>query len=161
MRQPSALLLLLLPIALLAACDRGSKPPAPALPALPAATTAATATVGGARLQVSAVAIANLNPKMAARYGFDPSHDGVLLLVTLRDASGEALPAGDLKLTATASVLPDAPRPLDLQPINVDELIDYVGVFPARPPASVRFHVTATRSGARADLDTTAELYPR
>ena len=158
MRQPSALLLLLLPIALLAACERGSKPPAPALPA---ATTTATATVGGATLQVSAVAIANLNPKMAARYGFDPSHDGVLLLVTLRDASGEALPAGDLKLTATASVLPDAPRPLDLQPINVDELIDYVGVFPARPPASVRFHVTATRSGARAELDTTAELYPR
>lgn len=159
MRQPSALLLLLLPVAAwLAACGRGE--PAPATATLATSRTA-TATVGGATLQASSVAIANLDPAMAARYGFDPSHDGALLLVTLRDANGDALPPADLQLTATASVLPDPPRPLELQRIEVGNLTDYVGVFPARPPASVQFHVTARRSGARAEMDTTTELYPR
>ncbi len=159
MRQPSAILLLLLPLTLLpSACGRGE--PAPATATL-AANTVATAAVGGATLQASSVAIANLDPAMAARYGFDPGHDGALLLVTLRDANGDALPPGDLLLTATASVLPDPPKPLQLQQIEVGNLVDYVGVFPARPPASVQFHVTASRGGARAQMDTTAELYPR
>lgn len=159
MRQPSLhLLSLFAAAALVSACGRGGPAPTPATLATP---TAATTNVGGASLQVSSVAIANLDAAMAARYGFDPSHDGALLLVTLRDANGDALPPGDLLLTATASVLPDPPRPLDLQRIGVGNLTDYVGVFPARPPASVRFHVTATRGGARAELDTTAELYPR
>ena len=158
MRLPTVLLSLLLPAALLTACGRGD--PAPA-PATLANTTAVTATVGGATLQASSVAIANLDPAMAARYGFDPSHDGALLLVTLREADGNALPPGDLQLTATASVLPDPPRPLELQRIEVGTLVDYVGVFPARPPASVQFHVTASRGGARVEMNTTAELYPR
>lgn len=159
MRQPSAILFLLLPVAaLLAACGRGG--PAPATATL-AASTVATATVGGATLQASSVAIANLDPTMAARYGFDRSHDGALLLVTLRDANGEAIAPGDLRLTASASVPPDPPRPLELQRIEVGSLTDYVGVFPARPPASVQFRVTATRGGARTELTTTAELYPR
>ena len=158
MRMPTALLPVLLPVALLAACGRGE--PAPT-PATPATSTAATATVGGATLQASSVAIASLDAAMAARYGFDRSHDGALLLVTLRDANGDALAPADLQLTATASVLPDPPRPLELQRIDVGNLTDYVGVFPARPPANVHFHVTATRGGTRAELDTSAALYPR
>lgn len=159
MRQPSLhLLSLFAAAALLSACGRGE--PAPT-PATPATSTAATATVGEATLQASSVAIASLDAAMAARYGFDRSHDGALLLVTLRDANGDALAPADLQLTATASVLPDPPRPLELQRIDVGNLTDYVGVFPARPPANVHFHVTATRGGARAELDTSAALYPR
>lgn len=160
MRQPSALMFLLLPaVALLAACGRGE--PAPAAATLSTAATTGTATVGEATLQASSVAIANLDAAMAARYGFDRSHDGALLLVTLRDENGDAIAPADLRLTATASVLPDPPRPLELQRIEVGPLTDYVGVFPARPPASVQFRVTATRGGARAEMTTTAELYPR
>src|SRR5690606_4964745 len=59
MRLPTVLLSLLLPAALLTACGRGD--PAPA-PATLANTTAVTATVGGATLQASSVAIANLDP---------------------------------------------------------------------------------------------------
>lgn len=157
MRWSSAILFLL-PVALLAACDRGGPTPTPATLST---TTASTATVGGATLQISSVAIANLDPAMAARYGFDPGHDGALLLVTLRDENGEAIAPADLQLTATASVLPDPPRPLELQRIEVGTMTDYVGVFPARPPASVQFRVTATRGGSRAEMTTTAELYPR
>lgn len=158
MRPQSALLCPLLAAALLSACGRDAPV---ATPAAPASIAAATVTVGGATLQASSMAIANLEPTLAARYGFDRSHDGALLLVTLRDANGDALPPGDLQLTATAAVLPDPPRPLELQRIVVGNLTDYVGVFPAQPPASVRFHVTASRSGARAEMNTTTELYPR
>ena len=110
---------------------------------------------------VIAVAIANLNAAMAKRYGLDGHQDGALLVVTVRDAAGNALPAGDLQLTATATVLPDPPKGLQLQPIRVDGLTDYIGVFAARPPASVQFRVTAVRNGVRTEMTTTAELYPR
>lgn len=158
MRQPSALLFLLLPAALLAACGRGEPTPTPATLAT---ASVSTATVGEATLQASSVAIANLDPAMAARYGFDRSHDGALLLVTLRDENGEAIAPAGLRLTATASVLPDPLRPLELQRIEVGTMTDYVGVFAARPPASVQFRVTATRGGSRAEMTTTAELYSR
>ena len=145
-------------LALLGACGRGD--PAPATVLSPEAAVSVTS-VGGATLQASAIAIANLNPAMAAHYGLDRNHDGALLLVTLRDANGNALPPDDLRLTAMATVLPDPPKPLELQPLQVGDMTDYVGVFPARPPASVQFRVTAIRAGARAELTATAELYPR
>jgi hypothetical protein len=34
-------------------------------------------------------------------------------------------------------------------------------VLQAKAPASVQFKLSATRGGARADIATTAELYPR
>ncbi|WP_256646339.1 DUF4426 domain-containing protein [Thermomonas paludicola] len=153
--------LLLLPSALmlLAACGRDA--PAPATPLATAPAAASVTTVGDATLQVSAIAIANLNDAVATRYGLDRRHDGALLLVTLRDANGNAIPPGDLRLTATATVLPDPPKPLELQPIVVEGMTDYIGVFPARPPASVQFRVTAVRNGARAEIATSADLYPR
>ena len=40
-------------------------------------------------------------------------------------------------------------------------IVDYIGVFRAVAPASVHFRLSATRSGARADIATTAELQPR
>jgi len=146
---------------LVAACSNPQAPAASAQATLSSAADTSAATVGDATLQASAVAIANLNEAMATRYGLDRQQDGALLLVTVRDAAGNALPAGDLQLTATATVLPDPPKGLQLQPIQVDGLTDYIGVFAARPPATVEFRVTAIRNGARTEMTTTAELYPR
>ena len=159
MRKTFATLFLLPSALALTACGRDAAVPATPLAAAPAATSVTS--VGGATLQASAVAIANLNETVATRYGLDRSHDGALLLVTLRDADGNALPPDDLRLTATATVLPDPPKPLALQPIAVDGMTDYIGVFAIRPPASVQFRVTAIRGGARAEIATSAELYPR
>lgn len=152
----------LLAALLLAGCGGTSVPqPAGAQLAASASHATATATAGDAVLQATALDIAQLDPAMAARYGLDARQQGALLLVTLRDANGDALAPDDLVLTATASVLPDPPRGLALQPIRVDGLTDYIGVFAARPPANVRFHLTATRHGARAEFDASADLYPR
>lgn len=153
----------LLPIAIiacaLAACDRNPAP-TPAV-AMPASSAAASATVGGATLQASTVAIADLNDAVAQRYGIDRAQDGVLLLVTVRDAAGNGTDPGDLQLAATATTLPDPPKPLELRAIRTDGMTDYIGVLHAKAPASMQFKLSATRGGARADIATTAELYPR
>lgn len=148
-----ALLLLLS----LAACSGGKAP----VPATAHATTSTSTTVGGVTLQTSTVALADLNDAVAARYGIERTGEGVMLLVTVRDAAGNGIDVGDLQLSATASVLPDPPKALELRAIETDGMTDYLGVVQARAPASVSFKLTATRGGARADIATTAELQPR
>jgi hypothetical protein len=149
--------------ALLALAGCGGSDPVPATPVASAAGASANAstTVGGVTLQTSSVAIADLNETIARRYGIDAGKEGLLLLVTVRDAAGNGIDPGDLQLTATAGVLPDPPKPLALRAIRNADMTDYIGVMEARAPASVQFKLAATRSGARADLAMTAELYPR
>lgn len=156
MRITSAAAILLVA---LTACG-GSQTPTPAI-AMPASSATASATVGGATLQASTVAIADLNATIAGRYGIDLAQDGVLLLVTVRDAAGNGIDPGDLQVTATAGTLTDPPKPLDLRAISTDGMTDYIGVFRAQPPATVQFKLSAARAGARADIATTAELQPR
>ena len=156
--RPSLLRALLLGSLLLGtACNRDQ----PVRAATPHASPAASASVGGAVLQASPVALADLNPSVARQYGIAAGQQGVLLLVTVRDPAGNAIDPGDLQLDARAAVLPEPARPLALRPIRTNGLPDYIGVVDATPPASVQFSLVATRNGARADIATTAELYPR
>ena len=143
------------------ACQRA--PQAPAAAQATAATTQAVAStrVGGVTLQTSTVATADINPQIAQRYGIGAASEGIVLLVTVRDDAGNAVDPGNLQLSATASVLPDPPAPLALRKIDAEGLTDYIGVLPARAPASAQFRITATKDGARADIATTAELLPR
>ena len=143
----------------LAACGRGDT----TAPASSTATSTASAstTVGGVTLHTSTIAIADLNDTVATRYGIDRAQEGLMLLVTVRDAAGNGIEPGDLRLTATAAALPDPPKPLELRAIGTDGMTDYIGLLQARAPASVQFKLTATRGGSRADIATSAELYPR
>lgn len=152
MRHLAPLLMLVL-----AACS-GDRAP---VPAQAHATATSSATVGGVSLQASTVALADLNDAVAARYGIDPSGGGVLLLVTVRDPAGNGIDPGDLQLTATASALPEPPKPLELRVVRTGDMTDYLGVVQAMPPASVRFQLTAVRGGSRAEITTTADLQPR
>ena len=61
-------LLPLLLVFALAACSGGNAP----VPAKPHASATASTTVGGATLQTSTVALADLNAAVATRYGIDP-----------------------------------------------------------------------------------------
>lgn len=123
--------------------------------------TTASTTVGGVTLQTSTVAIQDLNVAIAGRYGIDRSRDGVLLLVTVRDAAGNAADPGGLQLQATAGSLTEAPQPLPLRAITTNGMTDYIGAFHTGAPATVQFRLVATRGGSRAEIATTAELYPR
>ena len=143
----------------LAACGRGETV-APAS-STATSTSSATTTVGGVTLHTSTIAIADLNDTVATRYGIDRAQEGLMLLVTVRDAAGNGIEPGDLRLTATAAALPDPPKPLELRAIGTDGMTDYIGLLQARAPASVQFKLIATRGGSRADIATSAELYPR
>ena len=133
-----------------------------AVPANPMQVNAtATTTVGGATLQASTIDVTDLNDVVATRYAIKRGSSGLLLLVTVRDASGNGIEPGDLRLDAVASALPDAPKPLPLRPITTNGMTDYIGVFNARPPASVQFKISAVRNGARSEISTTSELYSR
>ena len=143
----------------IAACGRGDTT-APAS-STATSTASATTTVGGVTLHTSTIAIADLNDTVATRYGIDRAQEGLMLLVTVRDAAGNGIEPGDLRLTATAAALPDPPKPLELRAIGTDGMTDYIGLLQARAPASVQFKLTATRGGSRADIATSAELYPR
>ena len=141
------------------ACNRG-QPVQPATP-MPTAAASASTTVDGVTLHTSTANIADLNEAMAQRYGIDRTQDGLLLLVTVRDAHGNGIDPGDLRLDASAAALPDPPRPLALRAIQTAGMTDYIGVFNIAAPASVQFKLTASRGGSRADIATSTELYPR
>lgn len=147
---------------LLALALAGCGGPEPAVPAQPMRSSANTTTiVGGATLQASTLDVADLNDTVARRYDIDRGHPGVMLLVTVRDAQGNRIAPGDLRMDAIAGALPDAPTPLPLHPITIDGMTDYIGIFNVSPPATVQFRITAIRDGARVEFTTTAELYPR
>ena len=78
----------------LSACNQGSAP----TPATPINLSAAvnTAKVGNAVLQSQTVPLSSINASTARRYGIDTTHEGLLLLITLRDSSGNALAPADL-----------------------------------------------------------------
>ena len=151
-------LLALLPVLGLAGCNgRESAVPAQAMHENPDAT----ATVGGATLHASVMQVTDLNNAVAKRYAINRSDPGLLLLVTVRDADGNGIAPGNLRLEATAGALLDAPKPLALRPITTGGMTDYIGVFNARPPATVQFRINAIRNGASAEIALTAELVPR
>jgi len=150
---------ILLLACLVTACSQGSAP-TPAKPINPAAAIN-QATIGDAVLQTQTVPLSALNPATTKRYGIDASEEGVLLLVTVRDAVGNALTPTDLQLTAQAGVLPDPPSPLPLRAIQTNGLTDYIGVVHAKAPASVQFRLTAKRGDASSEVATTVELQPR
>ena len=154
-RLPSALML----VCALAACSPSSAP-TPAR-TLDMAAAVSRATVGGAVLQAQSVPLSALNPATARQYGIDNTQDGVLLLITLRDANGDALAPADLQLTATASVLPDPPAALPLRAIQTGGMTDYIGVLQVRAPASVSFKLNARRGGDRNAMAMTMDLLPR
>jgi hypothetical protein len=137
----------------------GHPAPVPAQPMQRSANAATT--IGGMTLEVSTLDVATLNDTVAKRYGIDRRQAGALLLVTVRDPHGNGIEPGDLRLEAAASTLTDAPKPLPMRAITTDGLTDYIGVFNTASPATVQFRVNAIRHGARAEVTTTAELYPR
>ena len=147
----------------LCACNPGQPTVTSGATAMAQATTGANASInlGDAVLATSTVPLADLGDAVAARYGIDTAGEGVLLLVTLRNRSGEAIDPGDLRLDATSTVLPQGATPLALRRIEAAGMTDYIGVVETGAPATIQFRIRATRGGSRADIATTAELQPR
>ena len=126
-----------------------------------ASSTDATAAMNGVIVHASALPTADLNEAVARQYGLTRDAGTLLLLVTVRDANGDAVPADAVKVQARAGVLPDALAPLALRAIETNGLTDYIGTVSAHAPASVQFEVDATRGGAHSKMSFTRDLLPR
>lgn len=152
-RRPLSALVL----ASLAGCSGNG--PAPTA-AMPFGDPSARASIGALTLQATPVRLSSLNTAMAQRYGIREGDEGGLLLVMLRDRNGNAIAPGDLQLSATAQVLPDPPQALALKRIEVDGMIDYIGVVTAAAPATLAFKLDARQGSAKVEIATTLDLQP-
>lgn len=151
----AALLAVALP---LAGCNRTPAPVPAVAPTESAPGNAATATLDGITLEARLVNTATLGAAMARQYGIAQADDRWLLLITLRDANGNAVPADAVKLEARAGGLTDAPAPVALKPITVNGLTDLVGSVQATAPATLRIEIDATRGGSTAQMRFSRDL---
>ena len=161
MNPLSRLLLPLVLIAALAACQRDAAP----VPATPvganAPSQAATASLGDTRLQARLIRTSELTEPMAKRYGLTRSDDEWLLLISPRTATDDAAPLAGLTIEARAGTLIDAPAPVALRAVETAGFGDYIGVVKAKAPATLRIEIDARGNGGSAQMRFSRELPAR
>jgi len=126
-----------------------------------ASNASAEAMVDGVVVRASTIASGDLNDISARRYGIARDGNAVFLLVTVRDAHGNGVPADAVRLDAQSAVLPDALAPLPLRAITTDGMTDYIATVAAKPPASVQFRIDARKGGSSSTMAFTRDLLPR
>lgn len=152
--RPAVLLLVLL----LAGCA-GAPAPIPAqAPGANAPINVARLSVNGIMMEARLIDAMALGESMAAQYGITQAADTWLLLITLRDANGNGVPADAIQVQARAGGLTDTPAPVALRTISVDGLNDLVGTIQAKPPTTVRVEIDALRDGVHAGIRFTRDL---
>ena len=110
----AALLLLLA----LAGCV-GEPAPVPAeAPGANAPINVARSTVNGITLEARLIDAMTLGDAMARQYGIRRNEGEWLLLITLRDADGNGVPADAVQVQARAGGLTDAPAPIALRTMS-------------------------------------------
>ena len=150
-------LALLLALAL-AGCV-GEPAPVPAeAPSANAPINVARASVNGIALEARLIDAATLGEAMARQYGISQTENAWLLLITLRDADGNGVPADAVRVAARAGGLTEALAPVALRTISVDGLNDLVGTLEAKPPITMRVEIDAVRAGARAEMRFSRDL---
>ena len=137
----------------------GEPAPVPAeAPGANAPINVARAIVNGVTLEARLIDPSSLGDAMARQYGISRKAGEWLLLITLRDAEGNGVPADAVQVEARAGGLTDALAPLALRTIEVNGLSDLVGVVQAQAPGTVRVEIDAVRDGARAEMRFTRDL---
>ena len=148
---------LLLALALTGCMSEPAPVPAEA-PGANAPINVARSTVSGITLEARLIDATTLNDAMAKQDGIARVEGEWLLLITLRDADGNGVPADAAKIEARAGGLTDALAPIALRTISVNGLNDLVGVVPAQTPGTMRVEIDAVRDGARAEMRFTRDL---
>ena len=152
--KPLALLLALV----LAGC-MGEPASVPAqAPGANAPINVARASVADIALEARLIDAMTLGAPMARQYGIPRTDGHWLLLVTLRDAEGNGVPADAVSVEARAGGLTDALTPVALRTISVNGLNDLVGVVEAKAPGTVRIEIDARHDGAHAEMRFTRDL---
>lgn len=151
-------------ISLLAACD-GSRQStaATARTNAPGSTQQLEARVGDLTVYVTAIQTSTIPAAVAREHGIVQRDDLVMLRVSPRrqDGNGEIISA-PVQIQATATELGAASKPLPLQQMVANGLVDHVGTVEVQLPQTVSFQVTvATPGGASETLSLTGDFSKR
>lgn len=153
----------------LAACGNS---PTPHVAANMADVTNANASADAARqlqriqmnsltIEATVVPTLDLDASVTQRYAIPRNQDTAMLLLTVRNATGDATDDAGLQLQARAGTLEQAPQPVQLRRLAIDGYTDYVASIPMRAPGTLRVEVDAQRSGSRAQMRFTRDFAPR
>ncbi len=142
------------------ACSRTPLPE----PALPPAANAPLqperATLDGLQLEARLIDVQSLPAPMAARHGIAQAENRWMLLLTIRDAAGNGVPADAVQLEARHGDLLTPVRPLALRPIAVGGMNDWIGTLDAKPPATVNIEIDARHGAASMRMRFSRDLMP-
>lgn len=141
-------------------CDAAPEPSRQTVVTTAEAAATHSVALGEQVITARVIPTRQLDASVTRRYGIDRDADRALLLITVRSASGDAIAADGLQLTAQAGELHAAPTAVALRTLQVDGFTDVVGTLQAKPPATLRIVIQAERGGARAQLTFTHDWLP-
>ncbi|GAB1596521.1 DUF4426 domain-containing protein [Lysobacter claricitrinus] len=149
----------LLAFTLAALCGCSGDAPPVAAPAAQALQDA-EARVGDVVVHASVVQTSTLDEAVAREYGIERSERTAMLLVSARDAKGDAPPA-TVDISATIAPVGGMPQPIALHEVRVGDLVDHVGTVDIAPPETLKFDVTVHYGSATSTLSFTRSVFPR
>ncbi|MGY3265372.1 DUF4426 domain-containing protein [Lysobacter sp. HA35] len=148
-----------LAIALLALAACSSDAP-PVTAAASSAPQEAEARVGDVVVHASVVQTSTLDEAVAREYGLERSDRSAMLLVSARDAKGDA-PSSKVDISATVAPVGGVAQPIDLREVRVGDLVDHVGTVDIAPPEALKFDVTVRYGSATSTMSFTRDVFPR
>ncbi|WP_133500308.1 DUF4426 domain-containing protein [Cognatilysobacter terrigena] len=148
---------LALALALLAGCGRDA-PPITASAA--SSTQQAQARIGDVVVHASVVQTSTLDEAVAREYGLERSDRTAMLLISARNANGDAPPSA-VDITATVAPVNGVPQPIALREVHVGDLVDHVGTVDIAPPETLKFDVTLRYGSATSSMQFTRDFFPR
>ncbi|MGY4516798.1 DUF4426 domain-containing protein [Lysobacter sp. HA18] len=141
----------------LAACSSDA-PPVTA--STSTASQEAEARVGDVVVHASVVQTSTLDEAVAREYGLERSDRSAMLLVSPRDAKGDA-PPSKVDISATVAPVGGAAQSIDLREVRVGDLVDHVGTVDIAPPETLKFDVTVRYGSATSTMSFTRDFFPR
>ena len=102
----------------------------------------------------------DLDASVTKRYGIERKQGLAMLLLTVRNAAGDAADDAGLQLQARAGSLVQAPQPVPLRRLGIDGYTDYVASVPMSAPGTLRVEVDAQKAGSRAQMRFARDFAP-
>lgn len=151
-----------LPFALLLALALpgcGQDAPRPATPlGQNAPSQAARATLGEWVLEARLIRSNDLSQTIVQQYGVRRADDNWLLLISPRNAAGDAVPVDALHLEARAAGLAESLKPLNMRRIDSAGFADWIAEIHAIAPTTLQVEIAARLHQASAQMRFSRDL---
>ena len=156
-------LIALASLCVMTACSGNSAPDQKVRPATTAQASLQTLTshVNGKTFILSATPTHALQPGIARQYGIEQRDDTTMVLVSVTDASGNAIDPGTAQVTVSAGIVPATPTEIAMKPIQVEGFANLVGIVTAKPPVKLIIQMMIQDGDAQTSQSFTRDVLPR